>query len=102
MANMLAKYINLRLVFGKSGILLKTVVTTALALSTLVLLTLRVNTWRAEDRIQELKVRAAILEMENAKLQQQVDELGTVDSVREIAARELGLVDPDTIIFETE
>ena len=102
MTDFLAKYINLRLEFGKSGILLKTAVTAVLALSTLVLVTMRVNTWQAEDRIQELKERAAILEMENARLQQQVDELGTVESIREIAARELGLVDPDTIIFETE
>ena len=102
MADMLEKYINVRLEFGKSGILLKTVVSAVLALSTLVLVSIRVNTWQAEDRIRSLQERAGILEMENAKLQQQVDALGTVESVRAIAAQELGLVDPDTIIFESE
>ena len=102
MADMLAKYINVRLEFGKSGILLKTVVSAVLALSTLVLVSIRVNTWQAEDRIRSLQEKAGILEMENAKLQQQVEALGTVESVRAIAAQELGLVDPDTIIFESE
>lgn len=102
MANILAKYINVRLVFGKSSVLLKTVVSAAIALSTVVLVTIRLNTWQAEDQIRKLRERAGILEMENAKLQQQVDELGTVESIRSIAAQELGLVDPNTIIFETE
>ena len=102
MADILAKYINVRLVFGKSSVLLKTVVSAAIALSTVVLVSIRLNTWQTEEQIQKLHERAAILEMENAKLQQQVDELGTVESIRAIAAKELGLVDPDTIIFETE
>ena len=102
MADFLAKYINLRLEFGKSGILLKTVVSAVLALSTLVLVSIRVNTWQAEDQIKMLQERAGILEMENASLQQKVDALGTVESVRTIAAEELGLVDPNTIIFESE
>jgi len=102
MADILEKYIHVRLEFGKSGILLKTVVSAVLALSTLVLVSIRVNTWQAEDQIRSLRERAGILEMENAKLQQQVDALGTVESVRAIAAQELGLVDPDTIIFESE
>lgn len=102
MADFLAKYINLRLEFGKSGILLKTVVSAVLALSTLVLVSIRVNTWQAEDQIKMLQERAGILEMENARLQQKVDALGTVESVRTIAAEELGLVDPNTIIFESE
>jgi len=102
MADILEKYIHVRLEFGKSGILLKTVVSAVLALSTLVLVSIRVNTWQAEDQIRSLRERAGILDMENAKLQQQVDALGTVESVRAIAAQELGLVDPDTIIFESE
>jgi len=102
MANSLANYKRTRLVFGKSSVLLKTVVSAAIALSTVVLVTIRVNTWQAEDQIRKLQERAAVLEMENAKLQQQVDNLGTVESIRTIAAQELGLVDPDTIIFVTE
>ena len=42
------------------------------------------------------------VERENAQLQEMVDDLGTVSSIRRIAAEELGLVDPDTVIFETE
>ena len=102
MANIWAKFISIRLVFGKSSPLLKTVVAAAIALSTVVLVTLRLSTWEAEEQLQKLQQRAAILEMENAQLQQQVDELGTVESIRTIAARELGLVEPGTIIIENE
>ena len=102
MAQNPAKYINIRLVFDKSSVLLKTAVSAAIALCTLVLVTIRVNTWQAEDQIRRLKEQAAVLETENARLQQQVDGLGTVESIRAIAAEKLGLVDPDTIIFESE
>ena len=102
MAEFLEKYMNVRLEFGKSSILLKTAVTAAIALSTVVLITMRLNTWQAEEKIHELQQRAAILQMENEKLQQKLDQLDTVEGIRTIAAEELGLVDPETIIFDCE
>ena len=89
MAEFLEKYIRTRLVFGKATPLLKTVVSAVIVLSAMVLVTMRLNTWQAEERIQELRERAVVLEMENARLQQQVDDLGTVESIRTIAAQEL-------------
>ena len=42
------------------------------------------------------------LEQENQILRDRISILGTVESVKQIARDILGLVDPDTVIFETE
>ena len=54
----------------------------------------------AEETLADLRQQAAILDQRNDELRRDIDELGTTDSVRKIAQEELGLVDPDTIIFE--
>ena len=80
----------------------KVVVATTIALCTVTLVSLRVAHWDAEDTLAALQQQAAVLEQENQELQSRVDALGTADSVRQIAQEQLGLVDPDTIIFEQE
>lgn len=47
---------------------------------------------------EEKRQQAAALEQENAELQKKKDELGSPDSIRDIAEEELGLVNPDTVI----
>ena len=47
------------------------------------------------DRLQD---QAAQLEYENQELSRKVEELGSLDSVQEIAREELGLADPDTVV----
>ena len=42
------------------------------------------------------------LRQENQELREDVSELGTVQSIVELAKKLLGLVDPDTVIFEPE
>ena len=44
----------------------------------------------------------AALEDENAALEEKIGNLGTLESIRDIAREILGLVDPDTIIIETD
>ena len=44
--------------------------------------------------------QAAVLEQENEDLSQKTEELGSSNSIRDIAREELDLVDPDTIIIE--
>ena len=95
-------FIGIRLMFGKAGPLLKTVVSAAIALSTVVLLTLSVAQLEAEATTRQLQDRAAQLLRENALLQQQIDALDTVESIRQIAQQELGLVDPGTVIIDSE
>ena len=97
-----ANFKRIRLVFGKASPLLKTVVSAAIALSTVVLITLSLTQWEAKDKALELQRLAAALEQENAQLQEQIENLGTVESIRQIAAQELGLVDPGTIIIDSE
>lgn len=91
-----------RLVFGKASPLLKAAISAAIALSTVTLITLRLTQWDTWDKAQQLHEQAAALEQENIRLQEQIDDLGTVDSIRRIAAQELGLVDPNAIIIDSE
>ena len=53
-------------------------------------------------QIDEMKDEASGLEYANAELDQKTEELGSVQSIQDIAKEELGLVDPDTIIIDPE
>ena len=89
-----------QLQYRRTPTLNKVVVAAAIVLSSLTLVTLRLAHWEAEDRIASLEQQIAVQQQQNDALRQDIDELGTTDSVREIAQEELGLVDPDTIIIE--
>ena len=92
----------IRLVYRRSSNTLKIVVIAALVLGTLSLLMLRGAILRMEQKTEELRQQAAVLEQENEKLQKSISQLGTVQSVTELAEELLGLVDPDTVIFQPE
>ena len=53
-------------------------------------------------QIDELKKEASGLEHANEVLDQKTQELGSVQSIEDIAKEELGLVDPDTILIDPE
>ena len=53
-------------------------------------------------QIDELKEEASGLEYANEVLDQKTEELGSVQSIQDIAKEELGLVDPDTVIIDPE
>ena len=53
-------------------------------------------------QIDALKEEASGLEYANEVLEQKTEELGSVQSIQEIAKEELGLVDPDTILIDPE
>ena len=53
-------------------------------------------------QIDALKDEAAGLEYANEVLDQKTEELGSVQSIQDIAKEELGLVDPDTTIIDLE
>ena len=63
------------------------------------LITLRLSMNDLQNRTEKLYNRAAVLEQENSSLENKIANLGTVQSVMEIAKEELGLVQPDTVIF---
>ena len=54
------------------------------------------------NQIDELKDEASGLEHANAELDRKTEELGSVQSIQDIAKEELGLVDPDTVIIDPE
>ena len=92
----------IRLVYRRSSNTLKIVVIAALILGMLSLLMLRGAILRMEQKTEELRQQAAILEQENEKLEKSISQLGTVQSVTELAEQLLGLVDPNTVIFSPE
>ena len=53
-------------------------------------------------QIADLKEEASGLEYTNEELERKTEELGSVQSIQDIAEEELGLVDPDTVIFQPE
>lgn len=91
-----------RLVYRRSSPLLKCVVLTTIVLSTLALLTLRLAILEAKEQNEAMRNEAAQLEQENQELSRSIAQLGTVQSVTELAGKLLGLVDPDTVIFLPE
>lgn len=52
--------------------------------------------------IADLKEEASGLEYANEELEKKTEELGSVQSIQDIAKEELGLVDPDTILIDPE
>lgn len=89
-----------QLQYRRTSTLNKVVIAAAVVLSSITLLSLRLAEWDAEEKLASLRQQAAALEQRNNELRQDIDELGTADSIRKIAREELDLVDPDTIIFE--
>ena len=53
-------------------------------------------------QIEELKDEASGLEYANEVLDQKTEDLGSVQSIQDIAKEELGLVDPDTILIDLD
>lgn len=53
-----------------------------------------------KDRTEDLREQAAHLEGENAALQEDIDQAGSIQSIVEIAEKELGMVQPDAVFYE--
>lgn len=93
---------NYTLVYQPTSPLLKAVVTATIALCTVTLIALRLTQWEHEQELALLHTQAAAMEQDNAELSERIEALGTVESYRQIAAEQLGLVDPETIVIESE
>ena len=52
--------------------------------------------------IADLKEEASGLEYAKEELERKTEELGSVQSIQDIAQEELGLVDPDTVLIDLE
>lgn len=92
----------IRLVRRRSSTLVKCVVLATLALTTVTVITLTVARIQAQKREDAARKEAASLIHENQVIRDKIAVLGTVDSIKDIAEEMLDLVDPETIIFETD
>ena len=93
---------HIRLVCRRSSPLVKCVVLATIVLSTVALITLRSAIMDVQAKNQALKTQAAKLEEENRALEEDIQQVGSQDSVEKIAQEELGLVDPDSVFFVPE
>ena len=74
----------------------------AIVLTTGALTALHLFKAQLQRRTDALQEEAARLEMENAALQEDIDQVGSIQSIVEIAEKELDLVQPDAIFYQAE
>jgi len=91
---------NVQVVVRSSPKVLKVVLILVIVLSIAALGTLRLVHIGIQNEIQDLKKEAADFEHANSELDQKIQDPDSVQSVKDIAKEELGLVEPDTILID--
>ena len=81
---------------------LKAMLIVLIVLSTAALVALRWVHNGIQAETQRKTEQAAAMAGENADLQEKIDNIGSVQSIRQIAQDELGLADPDTVLIHPE
>ena len=90
----------IRLVYRPSSLLLKCIVLSTLVIVTVTLLVLRGGILKMQQSTDDMRKEAAALEGKNQQLVQDMGQQNTVAGIKKIARDVLGLVDPDTVIYE--
>lgn len=93
---------NVKVIVRPSPRMLKILLILVIVSSMAALLTLRMVHNGLQLQIQEMKAEAAALEYENAQLDERLEDPGSVENVINIAREELGMVDPDTVLFDPQ
>lgn len=88
-----------KLVYRPGKTLVKIALLAVIVLSTAALIALSGSIRDTRATADALTAQAAALEQQNSTLEQNIEQLGSADSVERIAQEELGLVDPDTVVF---
>ena len=91
---------NVRLVYRPGKALIKIALLAVIVLSTAALITIHTAIRRSEKALEALRYEAISLEQENQALQEDIDALGSRDSIIEIAGKQLGLV-PNIVLYIT-
>ena len=91
----------IRLVYGRSPLLLKILVLVTILATAAALLALRGTMLGYQQQSQALQSQAIALQQENAELTERIAELGTEAGIRRIAIEELDLMDPSSKLFNT-
>ncbi len=93
---------NIKVVFRRSRTLTKLVVLAVVVLSTVTLLALGAAIIKQRNLAEDYRGQAIALEQEKGRLQQYIEELGTIQGILRIAREKLGLVDPDSLVIQPE
>lgn len=93
---------NVKVVVRPAPNLLKIILIVLILFSIAALIALRWVHNGIQTEIDGLKEEAAVVEHANTELEEKQDALGSVQSIRDIAQEELGLVDPNTILIEPQ
>ena len=80
----------------------KIVVCVAILLSVVTILVLHSATLDAQAKAEAWRQKAQQLEQANQKLEEKIENLGTLEGIKDIAQDELGMKDHDNIILEPE
>lgn len=83
---------------GKLALKILVLIMVVACIAALLMLTLAILDARRE--VEALRQQAADLQIENNQLQQDIEQLGTVQSIIKIAMEKLGLIQPDAIIIK--
>ncbi len=93
---------NVKVELRPSPLVLKILLTLLIVFSMAALTALRWVHLDLQEQTQGLLAEAAAVEYANSQLEEKIAGLGSVQSITDIAKEELGLVDPNTIIIDTE
>ena len=91
-----------RVVFKKTRPVVKAVILITILLSTIALVTLYATIEQSRNQYEDMRQQAGMLEENNQTLAQRIEQMGTLESIIQIAMERLGLVLPDSTIFETD
>lgn len=97
----MAKRRKTRVVFRKTSPAVKVLILVTILLSTIALVMLYAAIEQSRQQYEDMRQEAGRLEENNQDLSDQIEEMGTLESIIRIAMERLGLVLPDTTIFDT-
>ena len=97
----MAKRRKTRVVFRKASPAVKVLILVTILLSTIALVMLYAAIEQSRQQYEDMRQEAGRLEENNQDLSDQIEEMGTLESIIRIAMERLGLVLPDTTIFDT-
>ena len=93
---------NVQVILRSSSPLLKILLIALVVFSVSALIALTCVTAGIRNETEQARHQAAVLEQENRDLEEKIADLGSSNSIRQIARDELGLVDPGTILVKPE
>ena len=92
----------IRLTYRRTNNVTKIAVTVAIVACILTLTVLGVSIRTLKNRTEDLRQKAGVLEDANRELNEKISELGSDKSAVEIAEEELGMVQPGSVVIQTE